>query len=158
LDNALKLKINCKGAFFMNEITSIDIGRAALRMALSETRQDEQDTRQGLQKRNILSVAVDFGGEFVPSVKKIIERAVVAAQRQGVVAANHVGEGAVAGATRAALEQIASRAIGLNVGGKIGIARYEEHLCVAIYFGVGVLNLNEVAVGLAHRSLPSDQP
>jgi len=140
----------------MNEITSIDIGRAALRMALSETRQDEQDTRQGLQKRNILSVAVDFGGEFVPSVKKIIERAVVAAQRQGVVAANHVGEGAVAGATRAALEQIASRAIGLNVGGKIGIARYEEHLCVAIYFGVGVLNLNEVAVGLAHRSLPSD--
>jgi hypothetical protein len=103
-------------------------------------------------------VAVDFGGEFVPSVKKIIERAVVAAQRQGVVAANHVGEGAVAGATRAALEQIASRAIGLNVGGKIGIARYEEHLCVAIYFGVGVLNLNEVAVGLAHRSLPSDQP
>ncbi|TCL36443.1 MULTISPECIES: HutP family protein [Anaerospora] len=142
----------------MNEITSIDIGRAALRMALSETRQDEQDTRQGLQKRNILSVAVDFGGEFVPSVKKIIERAVVAAQRQGVVAANHVGEGAVAGATRAALEQIASRAIGLNVGGKIGIARYEEHLCVAIYFGVGVLNLNEVAVGLAHRSLPSDQP
>lgn len=141
----------------MNEITSIDIGRAALRMALSETRQDEQDTRQGLQKRNILSVAVDFGGEFVPSVKKIIERAVVAAQRQGVVAANHVGEGAVAGATRAALEQIASRAIGLNVGGKIGIARYEEHLCVAIYFGVGVLNLNEVAVGLAHRSLPSDQ-
>lgn len=142
----------------MNEITSIDIGRAALRMALSETRQDEQDTRLGLQKRNILSVAVDFGGEFVPSVKKIIERAVVAAQRQGVVAANHVGEGAVAGATRAALEQIASRAIGLNVGGKIGIARYEEHLCVAIYFGVGVLNLNEVAVGLAHRSLPSDQP
>lgn len=142
----------------MNDITSIDIGRAALRMALSETRQDEQDTRQGLQKRNILSVAVDFGGEFVPSVKKIIERAVVAAQRQGVVAANHVGEGAVAGATRAALEQIASRAIGLNVGGKIGIARYEEHLCVAIYFGVGVLNLNEVAVGLAHRSLPSDQP
>jgi len=142
----------------MNEITSIDIGRAALRMALSETRQDEQDTRQGLQKRDILSVAVDFGGEFVPSVKKIIERAVVAAQRQGVVATNHVGEGAVAGATRAALEQIASRAIGLNVGGKIGIARYQEHLCVAIYFGVGVLNLNEVAVGLAHRSLPSDQP
>ena len=142
----------------MSEITSIDIGRAALRMALSETRQDEQDTRLGLQKRNIVSVAVDFGGEFVPSVKKIIERAVVAAQRQGVVAANHVGEGAVAGAARAALEQIASRAIGLNVGGKIGIARYEEHLCVAIYFGVGVLNLNEVAVGLAHRSLPSDQP
>lgn len=139
----------------MTDITSIDIGRAALRMALSETRQDEQETRQKLEKQKIAAVAVDFGGEFVGSVKKIIERAVVAAQRQGVVEANHVGEGAVAGAARAALEQIAPKAIGLNVGGKIGIACYSEHLCVAIYFGVGVLNLNEVAVGLAHRSLPA---
>ncbi|MDF2570620.1 MAG: HutP family protein [Sporomusa sp.] len=138
----------------MNEITSIDVGRAALRMAISETRQDEQDTRQLLAKQNMLAVAVDFGGEFIPSVKKIIERAVVAAQRQNLVPANHIGEGAVAGAVRGALEQIAAKAVGLNVGGKIGIARCGEHLCVAVYFGVGVLNLNEVAVGLAHRSLP----
>lgn len=137
-----------------NELTSIEIGRAALRMAISESRQDEQETRNLLLARNIQAVAVDFGGEFVPSVKKIIERAVVAAQRQGVVAANHIGEGAVAGAARAALEQISHKAIGLNIGGKIGIARWGEHLCVAIYVGVGVLNLNEVAVGLAHRSLP----
>ncbi|WP_425057589.1 hypothetical protein SCACP_21070 [Sporomusa carbonis] len=138
----------------MEEITSINVGRAALKMAISETRQDEQDTRQLLAKRNIQSVAVDFGGEFIPSVKKIIERAVVAAQRQNLVPANHVGEGAVAGAVRDALEQISAKAVGLNVGGKIGIARHGEHLCVAVYFGVGVLNLNEVAVGLAHRSLP----
>lgn len=140
----------------MEDMTSIDIGRAALRIAISETRQDEQCIRQDLLKRNIHSVAVDFGGEFVTSVKKIIERAVVAAERQGLVAANHVGEGAVAGAARAALEQITPKAVGLNVGGKIGIARYGEHLCVAIYFGVGVLNLNEVAVGLAHRSLSQE--
>lgn len=139
----------------MEELTSIEVGRAALRMALSETRQDEQDTRQALARRSIQAVAVDFGGEFVPSVKKIIERAVVAAQRQGVVSANHVGEGAVAGAARAALEQIAPKATGLSIGGKVGIARHREHLCVAIYCGVGVLNLNEVAVGMAHRSLPS---
>lgn len=138
----------------MDEITSIDVGRAALRMAISESRQDEQTIRQLLAKQNILTVAVDFGGEFIPSVKKIIERAVVAAQRQNLVPANHVGEGAVAGAVRNALEQIATKAVGLNVGGKIGIARHGEHLCVAVYFGVGVLNLNEVAVGLAHRSLP----
>ncbi len=137
------------------EITSIDVGRAALRMAISESRQDEQTIRQTLAKQNILSVAVDFGGEYIPSVKKIIERAVVAAQRQNLVPANHVGEGAVAGAVRNALEQIATKAVGLNVGGKIGIARHGEHLCVAVYFGVGVLNLNEVAVGLAHRSLPN---
>jgi len=72
-----------------------------------------------------------------------------------LVPSTHVGEGAVAGASRAALEQISPMAIGLNVGGKIGIARHGEHLCVAIYAGVGVLNLNEVSVGLAHRSLPA---
>lgn len=138
----------------MNEITSIDVGRAALRMAISESRQDEQAIRQLFAKQDVQTVAVDFGGEFIPSVKKIIERAVVAAQRQNLVPANHVGEGAVAGAVRNALEQIATKAVGLNVGGKIGIARHGEHLCVAVYFGVGVLNLNEVAVGLAHRSLP----
>ncbi|MDD4601258.1 MAG: HutP family protein [Negativicutes bacterium] len=138
----------------METITSIDVGRAALKIAISETRQDEQQTRELLLKQSINAVAVDFGGEFVPLVKKIIERAVVAAQRQGLVAPNHIGEGAVAGAARAALEQITTRAVGLNVGGKIGIARHGEHLCVAIYCGVGVLNLNEVAIGLAHRSLP----
>ena len=138
----------------MDELTSIDVGRAAIKMAISESRQEEQDTRQVLLKRGIHTVAVDFGGEFIPSIKKIIERAVVAAQRQGLVPANHVGEGAVAGAARGALEQIVPKAVGLNVGGKIGIARHGEHLCVAIYFGVGMLNLNEVAVGLAHRSIP----
>lgn len=140
----------------MDELTSIDIGRAAIKMAISETRQEEQDTRQMLLRHNIQATAVDFGGEFLPSIKKIIERAVVAAQRQGLVPANHVGEGAVAGAARGALEQMVAKAVGLNVGGKIGIARHGEHLCVAIYFGVGMLNLNEVAVGLAHRSLPLD--
>lgn len=140
----------------MDELSSIEVGRAAIKMAISENRQEEQDIRQMLMGRNIQAVAVDFGGEFIPSIKKIIERAVVAAQRQGLVPANHVGEGAVAGAARGALEQMVAKAVGLNVGGKIGIARHGEHLCVAIYFGVGMLNLNEVAVGLAHRSLPLD--
>ncbi|MEG0971011.1 MAG: HutP family protein, partial [Acidaminococcaceae bacterium] len=67
----------------------------------------------------------------------------------------HVGAGAVAGAAHAALEQVTRKAIGFNVGGKIGIVRYDEHLCVAIFMGVGVLNLNELCVGLAHRSLAS---
>lgn len=137
------------------EITSIVVGRAAMNMAISEDRQDEKEIQKRLNARDIRSVAVDFGGEYLVSVKKIIERAVVAAERQGLVSANHIGEGAVAGATHAALEQITPKAVGLNVGGKIGIARHGEHICVAVYFGVGVLNLNEVAVGLAHRSLAS---
>ena len=138
-----------------NSLSSIDVGRAALKMCVTESRAEEASMRQNLlENQGIHTVAVDFGGEFVPSVKKIIERAVVAAQRQGLVPSNHVGEGAVAGAVRAALGQISSQAVGLSVGGKIGIARHGEHLCVAIYLGIGVLNLNEVAVGLAHRSLP----
>lgn len=139
------------------ELTSLDIGRAALAMAISTDRQEEQAMRQCLQGRGIQAVAVDFGGEYLSSVKKMIERAVVAAQRQGLIEASHVGEGAVAGATHAALEQITPKAVGLNVGGKIGVARYGEHVCVAVYLGVGVLHLNEVAVGLAHRSLPMSQ-
>ena len=139
------------------ELTSLDIGRAALAMAISTDRQEEQALRQRLQNRGILAVAVDFGGEYLSSVKKMIERAVVAAQRQGLIEASHVGEGAVAGATHAALEQITPKAVGLNVGGKIGVARYGEHVCVAVYLGVGVLHLNEVAVGLAHRSLPMSE-
>ena len=139
------------------ELTSLDVGRAALAMAISTDRQEEQAMRQRLQNRGILAVAVDFGGEYLSSVKKMIERAVVAAQRQGLIEASHVEEGAVAGATHAALEQITPKAVGLNVGGKIGVARYGEHVCVAVYLGVGVLHLNEVAVGLAHRSLPMSQ-
>ena len=139
------------------ELTSLDVGRAALAMAISTDRQEEQAMRQRLQNRGILAVAVDFGGEYLSSVKKMIDRAVVAAQRQGLIEASHVGEGAVAGATHAALEQITPKAVGLNVGGKIGVARYGEHVCVAVYLGVGVLHLNEVAVGLAHRSLPMSQ-
>ena len=138
------------------EIASIDVGRAALAAAVSKDRQEDQELRKKFGAEGILTVAVDFGGEYIPSVKKMIERAVVAAQRQGLVKDSHVGEGAVAGAAHAALEQIASKAAGLNVGGKIGVARSGEHLCVAVYLGIGVLNLNEVAVGLAHRSLPQE--
>lgn len=138
----------------MREIVSVDVGRAALKMAITSSREEEQHIRTQLLQDGIKSVAVDFGGEFLVSVKKIIERAIVAAQRQGLVPENHIGEGAVAGAVHGAIDQIFTKCAGLNVGGKIGIARFDEHLCVAIYFGVGVLNLNEVAVGLAHRSLP----
>lgn len=135
------------------DYASVDIGRAALAMAISKDRQEEHEMRSKLNASGIQATAVDFGGEYLPSVKKIIERSVVAAQRQGLVGSNHIGEGAVAGATHAALEQVTPKAVGLNVGGKIGIARHGEHLCVAVYLGVGVLHLNEVAVGLAHRSL-----
>ena len=137
--------------------SSIEIGRAALHIALTANRTEEMRVKERLASPGIKSTAVDFGGEFIPSIVKIIERAVVAAQRQGLVTETHVGAGAVAGAAHEALEQVKNKAVGFNVGGKIGIARFGEHLCVAIYMGVGVLNLNEMCVGLAHRSLASDE-
>ena len=35
---------------------------------------------------------------------------------------------------------IRDRAYGLNVGGKIGIARHEDHVSVAIFLGVGTVS------------------
>ena len=95
--------------------------------------------------------AVDFGGEFISSVSRIVERAVVAAKREGLISSTHAEEGAVAGAAREAVSQIISKAIGLNVGGKIGIARLDDHVSVCVFFGIGLLHLNEVAIGLGHR-------
>lgn len=72
-------------------INSIDIGRAALHIALTANRAEENKVKEHLAAQGILSTAVDFGGEFIPSIVKIIERAVVAAQRQGLVTETHVG-------------------------------------------------------------------
>ena len=81
--------------------TSIDIGRAALKIAITTSRAEEQAIKDELAAKGIRSTAVDFGGEFIQSIVKIVERAVVAAQRQGVVTNTHVGAGAVAGAAQA---------------------------------------------------------
>lgn len=138
------------------EYQSGDVGRAALRMALSETRIDENNLKEELAESDIRAVAVNFGGKFLEVLPKIYESAIVAAQRQHVISDTHVGDGSVLGAVESAIDQIKLKAIGMNVGGKIGIARWKEHLCVAVYVGVGVLRFNEVAVGMAHRVLRDD--
>ena len=71
--------------------------------------------------------------EFITSITKIIERAVVAAKRESIIIDTHTEEGAVAGATREAISQLMAKAIGLNVGGKIGIARFGDHISVAVF-------------------------
>ena len=130
------------------------VASAALMMALSETREEEGELKQELAAMGIKAVAVDYGGEFLASVKKIVERALVAAKREGLIRETVSDEGAVAGATREALNQIMPKAVGLNVGGKIGLARYDEHVSVAIFFGIGLLHLDDVGVGLGHRAVP----
>lgn len=135
----------------MDGLGSKDISRIAIQMSLTKDRNEEKVYKQQYHQINVHTAAVDYGGEFISSVMKIVERSVVAAKREGVIKDCHAEEGAVAGATREALSQIMPKAFGLNVGGKIGIARYNDHVCVAIFFGIGLLHLNEVAVGLGHR-------
>lgn len=138
------------------EFQSADVARAAIRMALSENRSDENELREKLAKSGIRAVAVNFGGKFLDIIPKIYESAIVAAQRQHVISDTHVGDGSVVGAMESAIEQIKLMVMGMNVGGKIGIARWKEHLCVAVFVEVGVLHFNEVTLGMAHRVLRND--
>jgi len=130
--------------------TSRDVARFAIQMAMTEGRELEKEYKNALPD-GVYAAAVDYGGEYIASVTRIIERAVVAAKRESVIGETHSEEGAVAGAAHEALTQITQKAIGLNVGGKIGIARSGEHIAVAVFFGIGLLHLNDVAIGLGHR-------
>lgn len=131
------------------------VASVAIEMALTDSREQEKEYKQRFSKEGFKTAAVDYGGDFISSVNKIIERAVVASKREGVIKEQHADEGAVAGATREALSQVMPKAIGFNVGGKIGIARKDDHISVAIFFGVGLLHLDEVAIGLGHRAVQS---
>lgn len=135
----------------LKQFGSRDIAGAAIKMALTTDRNNEKLMQSELLKTGIYAAAADYGGEFITAIMKIVERAVVSSKREGVITESHVEEGAVAGATHEALAQIMPKALGLNVGGKIGIARYKDHISVAIFFGIGLLHLNEVSIGLGHR-------
>ena len=132
---------------------SREIARAAIMLAMTATREEESAMKTELAGREILGVAADFGGEFVSSVMKIVELAVVAAKRENVISDTHHEEGAVAGAAREAVSQVAGKAMGLSVGGKIGVARRGEHVAVAVFFTIGLVHLNEVCIGLGHRAI-----
>lgn len=131
---------------------STDIAKAAVEMAIS-SRDGEEKLIERYKNIGIHTVAVDVGGNLIESIPKIIERALVSSKRTGLIKDSHVNDGAVIGATREAIMQVAAKANGLNVGGKIGIARGGEHLAVCIFMSIGLLHLNEVVIGLGHRSL-----
>mgnify|MGYP003553525869 FL=1 len=140
----------------LSENGSRDAATAAITIAVTKDRLEEKNMQNKLRSEGILTSAVDFGGEFIASVTKMIERAVVAAKRENLISDSHAEEGAVAGAAREAVSQIVNKAIGLNIGGKIAIARIGEHISVAIFFGIGLLHLNEMAIGLGHRVIYSN--
>ncbi len=132
---------------------SIDVAKASIELAIS-SREDEKILEQRFKEQGILTVAVDVGGNINNSISKIIERALVASKRCGLINDCHVHDGAVIGAAKEALGQVSEKANGLNVGGKIGIARSGEHISVAIFMSIGVLHLNDLVIGIAHRAIP----
>ena len=137
------------------EYKSKDIARAAIMLAMS-TREEEAVLKENYKKNGIKSAAVDIGGDVIQSISKILERTLVASKRNGLIKDTHVYEGAVTGATREAIAQIMDKAAGFNVGGKIGIARYREHLSVCIFLTIGMFRLDDVVIGLGHRAIPVD--
>lgn len=128
-------------------------GTAAVRIAITQSRQEEAQVIEALKKDGILGTAVDFGGEYISSISRLIERAVVAARREGLIESVYTEEGAVAGAAHEAISQLIQKATGLNIGGKIGIVRLNNNVSVCTYFGIGLLHLDEVAIGLGHRAM-----
>ena len=133
--------------------TSRQTAMAAIRLAISESREEERQLKAENAAKGIRLAAMDFGGEAINSISKIIERAVVGAKRERVIRDNHAEGGAVAGAAHEVLSQMMTRYVGLNFGGKIGVARCGEHLCVAVFFAIGMLHLDDVAIAVAHRAV-----
>lgn len=132
---------------------SHDVARAALTLAMTVSREDESAQKIRLAQAGVQCAASDFGGDFVASVMKIIERAVVIAKREDLIGGAFHEEGAVAGAAHDAVTQVSNKALGLNVGGKIGVARAGDHVAVALFFTAGLIHLNEACVGLGHRAV-----
>lgn len=134
---------------------STDVTKASVKIAISSRDEEDQLVRQ-FKKEGIISTGVDIGGNLLNSIPKIIERALVAAKRTGVISDCHVHEGAVIGATRETINQVSEKATGFNVGGKIGIARSGEHISICLFLSIGVLHLDDIVIGLAHRSIPDN--
>lgn len=134
-----------------NVLGSRDVAKAVVRLAMTMTREEEIAEKEAIGEKGIRIAAADFGGEFVTSIMKMVERAVTIAKKEGMIDSTLHSEGAVAGAAHEALEQVSAKALGLNIGGKIAVARYREHVAVAVFFGVGLGHLDEVCIGLGHR-------
>ena len=132
---------------------SRDVARAAVTLAMTVSREEESAQKARLVQSGVQCAASDFGGDFVSSVMKIIERAVVIAKREGLIGEKFHEEGAIAGAAHDAVTQVSKKALGLNVGGKIGVARAGDHVAVALFFTAGLVHLNEACVGLGHRAV-----
>ena len=125
----------------------------AIKLSIS-SREEEKDLIGEMKQLGFQGTAVDIGGDLISSIPKIVERTLVASKRTGIIKDIHIHEGAVSGAVMDAIMAVNHKAMGLNFGGKVGIARYGEHLCVCLFISIGLLHLNDLAIGVGHRSMP----
>ena len=58
---------------YLKQFGSKEIASAAIKIALTSDRRDEKLLQQEFAKLEILSAAVDYGGEFITSVKLLKE-------------------------------------------------------------------------------------
>lgn len=138
---------------YMEESRTVEVARVAIRMALTASREEEQALKAVLAREGVRATAIDYGGDSLALVKKGMERAVSAAVRDGLIAETPGEQGVVAGAAHEALAQVLPKAMGLSVGGKLGLVRQGHNLCVAVFLGIGLLHLDEVAIAVGHRGL-----
>ena len=59
------------------EVGSREVCKAAIQIALTDSREEEIEMKAKNKENGILSVAVDFGSDFGSAVPKVLERAVL---------------------------------------------------------------------------------
>ena len=57
-------------------IGSREVARAAIELSMAGSREEEQRLRKMLMLDGISAAAADFGGDFLPGIMRIVERAV----------------------------------------------------------------------------------
>lgn len=82
---------------------STEVARSAIKVAITSSRSMEEQMIEALKKKGIQSVAVDIGGSLLESIPKIVERALVASKRTGIIQDCHLHDGAVVGAAKEAI-------------------------------------------------------
>ena len=61
------------------------VSRAAIIMCLTRSREEEREMKQQFAREDVRAAAVDYGGDFLQAITRVVERAVVAAKREGVI-------------------------------------------------------------------------
>ena len=133
-------------------MTTKEVCNSAIEIVISSDIESEKIIKQRLFKRGIKGAGISYGGDFIKGIPTIIERVIIAAKKEGIID-DQIGEAAIIGATKEAISHIVDKATGFNIGGKIAVARCKNHIAVVVYFSVGMLNLDEIVLGLGHRMI-----